>query len=112
MSLQELGYSQGIVVLPMHPDRQRLDAAQQQPGRVRIHVAAERSAGGVNRVDQVSASGDDSTNQVGVSAEILGARVHDEVDAKLRGPAIDGRGEGAVDQRGDPVLLRYSRNLL
>src|SRR4029077_19065840 len=74
--------------------------------------AAERGAGGVNRIDQVSASGDDSTNQVGVSAEILGARVHDQVNAKLRGPAIDGRGKRAVDQRGDPVLLRYSRNLL
>ena len=61
---QELRDPQSIVILPLYPDRKRLDTAQQEPGRVGIHDAAQCGAGGVDGVDQVLTSGDDAADQV------------------------------------------------
>ena len=95
---QKLCDAQGVVILPLHSHRQRLDAAQQQPGGVRIHGAAQRGAGFVDLLDQVLAAGDDAADQVGVSGEIFGAGVHDQVNAEIRRALVDGRGKRAVDE--------------
>ena len=45
-------------------------------------------------------------------AKIFGAGVQDHVDAEFRRTLIDGRGEGAVDQRDEVVLTGERRRLL
>src|SRR5436309_6238919 len=92
--------------------RQGFDAAQQKPRRVRVHVAPQRGASGVNGLHQVLPAGDDSADKIGMTSEVLRARVHDEVNAMLRRTAVNRRGEGAVNERDKPVLLGERGNPL
>ncbi|HMB84302.1 MAG TPA: PLP-dependent transferase, partial [Terriglobales bacterium] len=55
-------------ILALHPDGQRLDPAQQQKRRVRIHRATKCRTHMMNLVDQIAASGRDAADQVGMSA--------------------------------------------
>ena len=88
---EELRYPQCVLILPMDTHCKRLDAAQQQPGGVRVHVAPERGARCVDRLHKVPPAGNDSADNIRVPAEVLGAGMHDEVDAVFGGAAIDGR---------------------
>src|SRR5882724_6957214 len=101
VSSQKLGDAQRVVVLPLHPHRQRSDAAQQQPGSMGIHNATQSGASLMDLLDEVLASGNDAADQVGVSREIFSAGVHDQVNAEVPGALVDGRGKGAVDEARD-----------
>ncbi len=101
---QKLRDPQSVVILPLHPHRQRLDAAQQQPCGVGIHHPAQGGASFVDLLDQVLPSGNDAADQVGVSGEIFGAGVHHQVNAEVRRALVDGRGKSAVNEGHEVVL--------
>src|SRR5258705_1693821 len=72
MIFQELRDSKSILILSLYPYGEGLNSPQQEPGGVRIHVAAKRGSGGMDVLDQVAAACEDSANQVRVPSEILG----------------------------------------
>src|SRR6202008_4570338 len=83
MSLEKLGHSQGILVLPLHSDGYYLDAGRGQPRCVRVHVAAQRRTRRMNGLDQMLAPRDQATDQVRVPAKIFRPGMHHEINAKL-----------------------------
>ena len=62
-------------------------------------------------VDEIAATGGGPTNQISMSAQVLGAGVQHDVDAELRRAGIDRSGKRAVNQRGQPVLTCERRRL-
>ena len=64
MLSKELSNSQRIIILPLNPHGQCLDATEKKPRCVGIHSAAEGGASFVNLLEQVMAAGDDSADQV------------------------------------------------
>src|SRR5690348_3920364 len=59
---EKLRDAQRVVVLPLHSYGKRLDAAQQQPGSMWIHISAKRGAGFANLVNQIAAAGNYASN--------------------------------------------------
>ena len=94
---QKLSYAQSVLILPLHSERERLHSAKKKPGGMRIHSSTQRGAGFMNFLDQVPPSGDDAANQIGMPAEILGARMHHQINAKLQRPLIDRCGKRTVN---------------
>ena len=76
---------------------------------MRVHNSAERVAGLVDFFDLLSRAGNDSAKQVGVSAEVFGPGVHDQINAELDGALIDGRGESTVNHGQNAGLFYPAR---
>src|SRR2546425_10241958 len=111
MLVQKLSYAQSVLVLPLYPDGERLHTAQEEPGSVRIHGSAQRSAGFMNLLDQIPPSGDYAADQIGMPAKILGAGVHHQINAKLQRTLINRSGKCAVNQGDEIASLRQCRRL-
>ena len=97
--------------MPLHAQRQRLHAAQGQE-------AVERPGDGADRVLQeaeplgelgVLAHHQHAADHVGMAVEVLGRRMHDDVEAVLQRPLHLGAGEGVVGDGEDAALARRRR---
>jgi hypothetical protein len=90
-----------------HPQRQRLDAAGEQPG---LEGREHRAGGELQEAHAFRELGlgehHDAREQVGVAAEVLRRRVHDDVGAVLDRAEVDRAREGRVDDERDPELVR------
>ena len=86
-----------------HAHGERLDAAQDEIGGVRIDDAAEHALRLAQRRGQVIGSDDGPGHDVIVAGQILGDAVDDEVDAVFQRAEVDRRGEGGVDDGLDVV---------
>src|SRR4051794_14251380 len=95
---EELDDAFGVVAVALHPDRQRLEAAQGQPG---IERAGHRAHGVLVVADllgEVQVPHDDrSPDHVAVSTGVLGRRVDDDVRAQGQRTLEVRRREGVVD---------------
>ena len=84
---EELGHALGVLGVPVHAYRERLDSPQDEetihrPRHGADGVLEEGQPGG----DLGIAHDDRSTDDVRVSAEVLGRRVDDQVGSKLERP--------------------------
>ena len=87
--------------MPLHAQREGLEAAQ---GEERIERAGHRADGVLQKSQplgelRISAHHQHAVDDVRVAAEILGARVHDQVEAELERPLQVGSREGVVGGR-------------
>ena len=86
--------------------RQRAQSAQRQPAV----VGARRLAQGMDRLAQrrpgLRRGGDRAHQQVGVAADVLGDRMHDDVGAEPQRLAVERRRPGVVDHHGRAVAMR------
>ena len=98
-AVQELDHPLGVVAVPVHPDAERLEAAQHQPGVERARPPRPSRSGGrrAPRPSSRVAHDQRAADDVGVPAEVLGRRVHDDVGAERERLLQVGRGEGVVD---------------
>ena len=96
-----------VLAVALHPHRERLEPAQHE-------VAVERARHRADRVlqepdalgDLGVVGGDEPAHDVGVTAEVLGRRVHDDVGAELERPLQERRGERVVDDDARAALVR------
>ena len=96
-----------FVAVPLHAHRERLEPAEHQ-------VAVERARHRADRVlQEPDALGDlgvvggrEPADDVGVAAEVLRGRVHDDVGAELERPLQERRRERVVDDDARAALVR------
>jgi hypothetical protein len=100
---QELRDPHRVVVVPIHPHAEGLQAAQGEPGVERAGDGAD----GVLEERELLCGGrigaDRAPDHVGVSADVLGRRVDHEVGAELERLLEVGRGEGVVGDQLAPA---------
>jgi hypothetical protein len=100
------GDGERAVAVPLHPQRQGGQAALQQEGLVRGEHPAEVDPVGAHPRHQLRGADRDAAGAVAVAAEVLGGRLHHDVDAVLQ-RADDGRGgERRVDDQLRPGVVR------
>ena len=109
MAVQELGHGQAVLVVPLHPQLERLQPALQQVDVVRRIDRPHDAAQLADRLQLLGRADDHAGQQVVVPAQVLGGRVQHVVDAVLERPHVVGRGQRGVDQRLDAVLAGRSR---
>src|ERR1700683_1797485 len=108
VTAQELDYGQSIDAVPFHPYAQRLDPT--------LHQAAVEGAGyGAGRIlkepqssrDLLVAGRGEASDDVGVTTEVLGGRVHDDVRSQAERLLYPRRGKGVVnDDESSPTVRR------
>ena len=91
---------------PPDPQRQRLQAAAQQERLIGRERAAGVDPDAADVADQLDAPGDHAAGDVGVTADVLGRGVDDQVGAVLQGTADHRRGQGGVDHQQRPAVVR------
>jgi hypothetical protein len=103
---EELGERHAVRVVLLHPQRQRLGAAQDEPG---IEGAQDRALGVLDEpqpVDVVVAHGDDdAADAVAVAVEVLGGAVGHQVGAELDRTLNVGARERVVDDEPGVVVV-------
>ena len=93
-----------FVAVTLHAERQRLQAAQREEAvertlrRRRPRSAGTRAARASSGCSPTIAN---AADHVGVAVQILGRRMHDDVEAELERPLHVGAGEGVVGDRDD-----------
>src|SRR6185295_7533376 len=100
-----------VAAVALHPDGECLDAAQGEEGVERTRYAAdgvleEGKLLLVSGIPQYGGAADD----VRVAVQVLGGRVHHDVEAELEGPLYPGRSEGVVAHGNDAALARHRRD--
>ena len=100
--LQPLRDLQAVRRMALHPERQRLQAAQRQETVERARKwrrprSAGTSAG--RRVPCCRRPRRDAADHVGMAVQIFGRRMDDDVDAELQRPLDIGAAEGVVGDR-------------
>ena len=104
MRPQPFGEEGGRLGLPPHPQLQRLQPAQQEPGRIGGGDDPGAAAEAAQLLGCGVVAADHSAEQrVVVAGEVLRGAVQDEVGTVLQGPQVDGRGRGRVDDDGRGV---------
>ena len=99
---QPLRQRERVRAVPLHAQRQRLHAAQREEAVERARRSRRpRSAGSPAARAAASwrasrADDGDAADHVGVAVQVLGGRVHDDVEAELERPLHAGAGEGVV----------------
>ncbi len=102
---QQLDDRRGAARVGLHPQVQRAQPAVHEEAVERPRHGADRVLDEAQALVSLCVAGDDgAADDVGVAAEVLGRRVHDEVGAELERPLVDRRGERVVD--GDERALR------
>ena len=105
--LQKLRHGEAVLVVPLHPERQRLGAAQHQP---RVERAEDRALGVLHELQPldvvVPRRDDDAADAVAVAVEILRRAVHDQVGAEFDRPLDVRAGERVVDDEPQVVAVR------
>ena len=91
--------ARGVLAVLAHPERERLQPAQDEPAveRARAPRRATSAGSGAARRAPASFVRDDAADHVGVAAEVLRRRVDDEVGAERERLLEVRRGEGVVD---------------
>lgn len=91
----------GVGALPAHAQLEGADAADAEPALEAAHDGAEEEALGAQARHPLGGAagrdGEHAAEHVAVAAEVLGAAVHDDVDAEGEGVEQRRRGEGGVD---------------
>src|SRR5689334_7654338 len=87
------------LVLARDPEREGLQAAEEEIRRVRVEHAAEDVARLADEADQRRVADRDAGEEVVVPAEVLRARVEDEVGAVLERAVVHRRRERRVDEQ-------------
>ena len=96
--LEERDHGAGVLAVLTHPDGERLEATQHEPGIERAGDGAERLLQEPEPFrDRGVVRGDESADHVGVAAEVLRRRVDDDVRAELERLLEVRRREGVVD---------------
>lgn len=97
MGGQEVGHLLGVVQVGIHAQGQGLDPALQQVGLLRAYGGADVLEGhGTDRLHQCVRARHHPGDDVAVTAQVFGAAVHDDVDAKLERAQQIGGEEGVV----------------
>ena len=110
--LVEHGRDRGrVLAVPVHPDREGLDAAQHE---VRVERAGHRAHRVLQERDAVAELGvgdrDEPAQGVGVAAQVLRGGVHDDVGAERERALEIRRGEGVVDHDARAARVRDARD--
>ena len=104
--LQERRQLHGVGLGALHAQAQRLDAAQHQPGLVRVHGAAQVEVHLAQAGQHCRILGDDDAgHHVGVAVDELGHAVQHDVRTQLQRVLQERRGEGVVDDHQRAVLV-------
>ena len=108
---QQVGDRLGVVAVPLHPDRQRLQPAQRQPGsrtgRATAPIDLRVEGEGLGQLVVV---GDQRpTDDVGVPADVLGGRMQHHVGAQGQRLLQVRRGKRVVHQQLAPRIRARSR---
>jgi hypothetical protein len=98
MAAERLRQRLAVGVVPGHPQGQGTQAAQQQPRVERAEHGAGEQGGIPDPVQDRRRPGQHPGRHVGVAVEVLGRAVPDQVDAEVRRPLVDRRGEGVVGE--------------
>ena len=108
VALQPLRQRQRVVAMRLHPQVQRLQAAQGEETVERALHRAHRvlQEGQLFAQFGVVAHHQHAADHVGMAVEVLGRRMHDDVGAVFERALQDRRGEGVVDRDQQAVLLR------
>ena len=103
-----------VARMTLHPQRQRLDAAQRQETVERAGDRADRVLQEFQPVGQilVVADRDAAADHVGMAVQIFRRRMHDEVDAELERPLDVGAAEGVVGDRDHALAPGERRDAL
>ena len=108
---EHLGDALGVVAVPIHSDRERLDAPQREPVVERPGHRPDRVLRERQLLGELVVAGDErAADDVGVTAEVLGRGVQDDVRAQRERLLQVGRGEGVVDDEPGPGLPRDVRD--
>ena len=99
VSLQPGRDFQRGLVLPLHPERQRLQTADEQERALRIEDASEDAAQVLDRLHQPGAPADDTCQQVVVAPEVFRAGVDHQIHAFRQRALVYRRREGPVDDQ-------------
>ena len=98
MILEERDHGAGVLAVLAHPHGEGLEAAQHEPGVERAGDGAERLLQEAKPFrDRRVVRGGEPADDVGVAAEVLRRRVHDDVRAELERLLEIRRREGVVD---------------
>src|SRR5579864_194822 len=111
MAREKFRNSQRTLILTLNANGKGFDSPQQKESGVRVHHSAERDSTLADFADQIAPSCSNATGQIGMSTEVLGARMKHDVDAKLRWPGIDGGRECGVYQGNQLALTSYRNRL-
>src|SRR3984885_7202294 len=103
---EELRDGKRAVVLEAHAQGERLHAALEQEGRVRIEAAAEVIGAVADALDRGCASRHRPGDEIGVAVQVLGGAVQRYVKSGRNGQVVDRAGEGVVDDRYQAVCAR------
>ena len=106
VTLEPARQGQRVRALPLDAQVQRLDPPLREEGGVRVHAAAEHLHRRAGRLDPLARAGEGARDQVAVPGQRLGEAVHHEVGAQRERPLQVRRGEGVVDDHGDPAGMR------
>src|ERR1700683_997152 len=103
---EELRDGKRAVILEAHAQGERLHAALEQEGRVRIEAAAEVIGAMADALDRGCASRHRPGDEIGVAVQVLGGAVQRYVKSGRNGQVVDRAGEGVVDDRYQAVCAR------
>ena len=94
--------------MPLHAQGQRFQPAQGEKAVERTADAADRILQKTQPLGQVGALADDGhpADHVRVPIEVLGHRMHDNVETQFQRALHVGRGKRVVGYRNQPVLAR------
>ena len=104
MGFEKLGHALAVLVVPLHPQFERLQAAQQQVAILRAVDRAHDAAEIADRFELLLRTDHDAGQQIVVPGQVLRHRVEHVVDARRDRPQVVRRGQRGVDQRFDAVL--------
>ena len=97
--LQPARHLERGLVLPLHPQRQRLQAADEEEGALRIEDASEDAPQVLDRLHQSRAPADRAGHEVVMAAEVFGAGLDDQIDAFRQRALVHRRRERPVDDQ-------------
>src|SRR5262249_44864840 len=102
VALEPAGYLERALVLAADAQIQRLHPSQEQVSAVGIQRSAQDAAKIAKGTDDSRLAADRPGEKIVVAAEVLGARVEHQVDAKFQRPLIGRRRKRRVDQQLHP----------
>src|SRR5579863_9282420 len=103
MLLQKMRNPYSAIVLMTHAYRQRLHAAMEQETCMGVERTAEVSEFAIDTVDQIGAPNHCTSDDVGMSIEVLGATVQRKIEAHFGRAEIYRTRKSVIDNRNQSV---------
>mmetsp|Transcript_19552 Transcript_19552/g.34877 ORF Transcript_19552/g.34877 Transcript_19552/m.34877 type:complete len:348 (-) Transcript_19552:183-1226(-) len=103
--LQRTGEPESVFVASLHAEVQRLEAAQDEVGSMRVHGATQHVVHRTNRVDGLLFARDAAGQHIVVPCHILGGRVDDQIGTQRQSLLVNGCGKGGVDANQRALLV-------